>query len=164
MSESFSAKIYWYGFTRQLNELYSLLFFERFISCEWDEFFTHFTGKKFTITPEPKRKLKWKGDKYSLALILSHLIEKRFLNSSFEENITIMKRHFENFSGPVLNEFEKNKKKPAAKRLQLKIDSLFPATSGYRCKERLFYRARNKKPQPEVLKNSGIELVTELNV
>jgi hypothetical protein len=131
-------KIYWYGFTRQLKELFYLLRHEKLISCEWDEFFTHFTGKKFTLTQKPKTKLTWNGEKYLLAVITAHLIEKRFLDS---DNL---KEHFENIKDSK-NEFEKNKNKPSSKKLQKKLDYLFPATSGYRCKERLFYRGRNKQ-------------------
>jgi len=135
-------KIYWYGFTRQLKELYYLLTYEKFISCGWDEFFTHFTGKKFTITLNPKSKLKWEGEKDLLVLIVNHLVEKRFLDSE------AMTEHFKFY--------QKNKTKSSAKKLQVRLGALFPATSGYRCKERLFYRVRNKDPESVVFKNCGI--------
>jgi hypothetical protein len=145
-------KIYFNGFTRQLKELYYLLSYEGYIACDIDEFFTHFTGKKFTPTEKPKVKLEWNEEKYLIALLVNHLIEKRFLDDD------IMKTHFTGVSDAALNQYNENKNSASAKKLQILLNNLFPATSGYRCKERLFYKARNKEPQIAVLENCGIKV------
>lgn len=144
-------KIYFNGFTRQLKELYYLLSYEDYIACDIDEFFTHFTGKKFTLTGKPKGKLTWNKEKYLVPQLIAYLIEKRFLDDD------IMKTHFEDVSDSDLSQYNENKDSSSAIKLQILLDRMFPATSGYRCKERLFYKARNKEPQLAVLENCGIK-------
>jgi hypothetical protein len=39
-----------------------------------------------------------------------------------------------------------------------KLDVLFPAETGYRCKQRLYYRARNITNLSVVLENLGIDI------
>ncbi len=78
--------------------------------------------------------------------IIDHLAEKRFLQNEDTE-LKVFKSHFRVTAG--LNE-------PRQRLLEKKLELLFPATSGYRCKERLFYKARNK--------DSLSKLLTELNI
>jgi hypothetical protein len=151
-----SSKIYWYGFTRQLKELYYLLLYENYISCGWDDFFTHFTGKKFSETPAYSVKIKWKGEMYLLALTINHLMEKGFLQFPQDEVISVVKIHFTSINKGDFDKYEMYQNKHSAKKLKLKLEALFPATSGYRCKTRLFYKARNKQPQKSVLEKLGI--------
>jgi hypothetical protein len=161
MLSSHSSKIYWYGFKRQLKELFYLLLFENYITCEWDEFLSHFTGKKFDqnqkfrINKKYNRKLIWNKEGYLLILITNHLLQKGFLIS---DTLDFLKSHFQNIPVSALKQYEKNKNKPATKKLQSKLDCLFPAPSGYRCKERLYYRSRNLEPQNKVLKKCGLDI------
>lgn len=152
-------KIYWNGFTRQLKELYYLLLGEGYVSCSMDEFLKHFTGKKITDLGRPGGKLEWKKEKYMLVPLINHLVEKRFLDGTPEENIIIFKEHIDSIPESVFKVYIENKNKTAAKDLRAKIEMLFPATSGYRCKERLYYKARNREPQREVLKNCGVSIL-----
>lgn len=155
MIKEIPGKIYWFGFKRQLKELFYLLSFEDYISCHWDEFLSHFTGKKFRIDKKHKRKLAWKKEGYLLILISNHLLQKGFLIS---DTMDFLKSHFENIPASCIKQYEKSKIKPAAKKLQSKLDCLFPAPSGYRCKERKYYRARNKDNEFVILKNCGIDI------
>ena len=140
-------KIYWYGFKRQLLEFYHLLRSENFIACDVDEFFSHFTGKKLAIEEDYNSKMKWQGNADSMQTIVRHLAEKRFLQGEDTE-LKVFKSHFR-----VTGELNKTRQNY----LQKKLELLFPATSGYRCKERLFYKARNKE-------ESISKLLKDLNI
>lgn len=140
-------KIYWYGFKRQLHEFYHLLRSENVIICDVDEFFSHFTGKKLAIENDYSSKIKWQGSVESMQAVIHHLAEKRFLQGEDTE-LKVFKSHFR-----VTAESNKTQQRSLRKKLEL----LFPATSGYRCKERLFYKARNKK-------DSLTKLLSELGI
>jgi hypothetical protein len=139
-------KIYWYGFKRQLLEFCHLLRSENIIACDVDEFFSHFTGKKLAIENDYNSKIKWLGGVESMQVIIHHLAEKRFLQNEDAE-LKVFRSHFR-----VTAELNKTRQG----HLRNKLELLFPATSGYRCKERLFYKARNKE--------SISKLLTELNI
>ena len=133
-------KIYWYGFKRQLIEFYHLLLSENLIDCNIDEFFPHFTGKKLAIEDDYTSKIKWLGNIDSMQVIIDHLAAKRFLQGE-DTQLKVFKSHFRITD---LNKIQN-------KRLQKKLDFLYPETSGYRCKERLFYKSRNKTPLSKIL-------------
>lgn len=139
-------KIYWYGFKRQLNEFYLILRSENIITCEVDEFFSHFTGKKLAIENDYTSKIKWQGSLDLMRSVIDHLAEKRFLQNEDTE-LEVFRSHFR-----VTNEIPASKQKPFLEKLAL----LFPETSGYRCKERLFYKARNKEPLSKLLSHLKI--------
>ncbi len=141
MTNTSPNKIYWYCFKQQLKELYDLLYFERFIECEIDEFISHFTGKKFIIDKKYSGKLTWGKETYLLQLVANHLTEKKFIDDADK-----LKKHFDDIPDSVWEQYNKNKNKSAAKRLQQKLDILFPAETGYRCRQRLYYRERNGMP------------------
>ena len=139
-------KIYWYGFKRQLNEFYLILRSENIITCDVGEFFSHFTGKKLAIEEDYSSKIKWQGSLESMQAVIDHLAEKRFLQKEDTE-LKVFRSHFR-----ITNELPGTKQKSFLRKLTL----LFPEPSGYRCKERLFYKARNK--------NSLSKLLSELNI
>jgi hypothetical protein len=149
-------KIYWNCFTRQIKELYFLLQSEGCINCGLDEFLKHFTGKKITDLGKPGGKIKWLKDNQLLSVLASHLTEKGFLDGTSEENVKILLEHFIGNDKPAIINFETVEKSIETGKFQLKLEALFPATSGYRCKTRLFYKARNKQPQKSVLEKLGI--------
>jgi hypothetical protein len=140
-------KIYWYGFKRQLYEFYHLLSSENIISCGVDEFFSHFTGKKLAIENDYISKIKWQGGVESMQVIIHHLAEKRFLQQDDTE-LKVFKSHFR-----VTAKSNKMEQRLLRKKLEL----LFPATSGYSCKERLFYKARNKDSISKLLNDLNIK-------
>jgi hypothetical protein len=139
-------KIYWYGFKRQLKELYYLLFAEGCISCSWDEFSVHFTGKKFGAERNYTKKLKWGKNENHLNSLINYLTEKGFLRDS--ENVL---KHFNYVSNSAIKKNRNPRKQKRGEEFQFKLSRLFPASSGYRCKERLYYKARNKEPMNSVL-------------
>ena len=139
-------KIYWFGFKRQLIEFYHLLLSQNLIDCDIDEFFPHFTGKKLAIEEDYSSKIKWLGNADSMQLIIGHLTSKRFLQGE-DTQLKTFKSHFR-LSADSINSNHK--------RLQKKLDFLYPETSGYRCKERLFYKARNKTPMSKLLNELSI--------
>lgn len=139
-------KIYWYGFKRQLHEFYLLLHSENIIECGAEEFLPHFTGKKLAIESDYTSKIKWQGSISLMQAVIAHLAEKRFLQGE-DTDLKIFKSHFR-----ITRELTKTRER----QLQKKLELLFPATSGYRCKERLFYKARNKE--------SLSKLLAELNI
>ena len=139
-------KIYWYGYKQQLKELYCLLFYGKYISAGMDEFVAHFTGKKFRINKRISGKIKWNDEGYLLILIISHLHEKKFIRySSIEEFMPRLQKHFAGIKASSVKDYSKNKTVSAAKKLQKKLGIVFPESSGYRCKERLYYLQRNKE-------------------
>jgi hypothetical protein len=138
-------KIYWYGYKQQLKELYCLLYYGKYISARIDEFMPHFTGKKFRMNKRIFGKLKWNNEGYLLILIINHLHEKRFINyTSIEDFLPSLKKHFNGINASSIKDYNKNKT-AAAKKLQKKLDNIFPESSGYRCKERLYYLQRNRE-------------------
>jgi hypothetical protein len=139
-------KIYWYGFKRQLHEFYLLLRSENIIDCGAEDFLPHFTGKKLAIEDDYTSKIKWRGSIEAMQAVISHLAEKRFLQGE-DTDLKIFKPHFR-----VTGELTKNRERLLLKKLEL----LFPATSGYRCKERLFYKARNKESLSKLLAEINI--------
>jgi hypothetical protein len=152
-------KIFWFGFKRNLIELYYLLYSEKFISCDINEFLSHFTGKKFRVDEKSSGRIVWKSEKYLLALVLYHLTGKGFLQKTFDdEGITLLKEHFEDFSQTDIEIYEKLKNNSESKSLQQKLDCLFPETSGLRCKTRLYYKERNRQSISAVLGNCGINI------
>lgn len=78
--------------------------------------------------------------------IIDHLAEKRFLQNE-DTNLKVFRSHFRVTVGSD---------KTQLGLLRKKLELLFPATSGYRCKERLFYKARNKSGISKLLNNLNI--------
>ena len=154
-------KIYWNGFIRQLKELYYLLSFEKYITTGSIEFISHFTGKKWRDEERSYTgKIKWEKEKYLLILLIEHLLEKKFLNwGSPNECVFILKKHFKDITNSDVKEYLVCENKPGAKKLKRKLNCLFPQNSGYRCKERIFYKIRNKEPESVILKNCGVDII-----
>ena len=152
-------KIFWFGFKRNLTELYYLLYSQKFISCDENEFISHFTGKKFRINEKSRGSISWNGEKNLLILVLHHLIQKGFLQITFDyKGISLLKEHFKGLSQADITKYEKVKNTTHAKNLSSMLGCLFPETSGLRCKTRLFYKARNKESILKVLDNCGIAI------
>jgi hypothetical protein len=151
MTNTKSNKIYWFCFKQQLRELYYLLYFERFIRCKIDEFISHFTGKKFIIDKKYSGKLSWNKEKYLLLLVANHLFEKKFIADA-----DLLKKHFDDIPAAAEEQYNRLKNKSEAKRLQQKLDILFPIETGYRCKQRLYYRHRNKQNEFAILGKCGV--------
>lgn len=150
-------KIFWYGFKRNLTELYYLLLAEKFISCDIDEFISHFTGKKFRIEINNKAKIAWHKENYFLVSVLHHLSEKGFLQNVFSsEGVSLLIQHFEGLTKADFGNYIEVKNGPPLKELQQKLECLFPETSGLRCKTRLYYKVRNKQSLRGVLKSCGV--------
>ena len=95
----------------------------------------------------------WNKEKYLLLSVINHLFKKKFIDSDHSD---ILKKHFDDMPDSILDDFNKSKNKPKAKKLQAKLVILFPSETGYRCKQRLYYKARNKESAFTVLKNCGI--------
>jgi hypothetical protein len=155
MKKELPGKIYWNGYRQQIKELYWLLYCEKYISCDADEFISHFTGKKWRkVIKNSGRKLTWEKEKYLLILLIHHLIEKRFIDSTLKEDyINTLKKHFNDVPDAAGRLYIKYKNEPIAKRLQKQLDSLFPVNTGFRCKERTYYKLRNKEHEFAILKN-----------
>ncbi|MEO8514627.1 MAG: hypothetical protein ABI543_13790 [Ignavibacteria bacterium] len=129
-------KIYWYCFKRQCREFYELLAVYNLISCSLDEFMSHFTGKKFYDDEiKPGAKLIWYGDEKVLNETAMYLSEKGFIDKELNTS-RAMERHFKYSDKPSV----------ISKKFPDKLKALFPETTGYRCKTRLYYKERNKKP------------------
>jgi hypothetical protein len=128
-------KIYWYCFKRQCREFYELLTIHKLISCSLDEFMSHFTGKKFYDERiKVGTRLQWHGGEKCLNETAHYLAERGFIDIEIASS-KAMEEHFEfSATSPVIN-----KKFPES------LKALFPETTGYRCKTRLFYKERNKK-------------------
>lgn len=149
-------KIYWNGFKRQLIKLYYLLLWEKYISCELDDFMSHFTGKKFRVELKYNGKLEWNCDAGLLAHLVKHLTSKRFLDAKFTaDHKNILSTHFNGITAEDIDLDTENITN-AANDFQQKLDLLFPENSGYRCKERLFYKQRNLQRLTAVLKSCSI--------
>ena len=96
--------------------------------------------------------------------MIKHFIEKKFLNYQHKEKyVSDLKQHFKSITSSAITEYEKNKNKVPAGEFKKMLDTLFPENSGYRCKERLFYRYRNEIPMAQFLKKCGIELNNKHN-
>jgi hypothetical protein len=151
------SKIFWFGFKRNLTELYYLLYFENFISCDESEFLSHFTGKKFRLNEKCRNSVSWNGDKYLLIVVLHHLTRKGFLQITLDdEGISFLKEHFKGLLTEDVAKYERSKNSARAKKLRLKLECLFPETSGLRCKQRLHYKARNMDSMIKVLGECGV--------
>ena len=131
-------------------ELYDLLYLEKCILCDEDEFISHFTGKKFIIEKKYSGKLTWGREKDLLQLVANHLTEKKFIDDA-----DLLKDHFDNIPATVGEEYKRNRNKSAAKKLQQKLDILFPAETGYRCRQRLYYREGNGMPPKKLRVSVG---------
>jgi len=129
-------KIYWYCFKRQCREFYELLAVYKLISCSLDEFMSHFTGKKF-YDDEIKigAKIEWYGDEKLLNETAQYLAEKGFIDKE-PGSSKAMEEHFKFSDIPNVT----------GKKFLISLKALFPETTGYRCKTRLYYKERNKKP------------------
>jgi len=148
-------KIYWNGFKRQLIELYYLLLRERYISCELDDFISHFTGKKFRLEMKYANKLKWNSEPELITQMVKHLIDKRFLDKNFAADYkNILIEHFADIADPDIEKDIQNNE--TTRVFQQKLNLLFPENSGYRCKERLYYKQRNQQRLSAVLNSCGL--------
>lgn len=131
-----NSKIYWFCFKRQCREFYELLSIYKLISCDINVFMSHFTGKKFyddeVITGD---KIIWNGDKKLLNETAMYLAEKGFIDKD-HSSAKAMEEHFKYSEAPA----------EISKKYYLSLKALFPETTGYRCKTRLYYKERNKKP------------------
>jgi len=135
-------KIYWYCFKRQCREFYELLTLYNLISCSLDEFMSHFTGKKFHDEEiNISAKLLWHGDETMLNDTARYLAEKGFIDRELGSS-KAMEEHFEYSEKPVATN----------KQFHQSLKLLFPETTGFRCKTRLYYKYRNKKPMKEMLR------------
>lgn len=133
-----------------------LLTAEKLIDCNEKEFNKHFTGKKFPELPAYPAKIKWYGGTESLKMMLEYLAEKGFVITKDVKvygfiikgmSVTnMLKEHFK-VSEP---------RKVSKKSFTEKLGSLFPETSGLRCKTRLYYKERNKQSISKVLIGCGI--------
>jgi len=135
-------KIYWYCFKRQCREFYELLTVYKLVSSSLDEFMSHFTGKKFYDDDiKPGEKINWHGSEKLLNETAAHLAEKGFIDKELGTS-KAMEVHFKYSDKPgrINKEYYKS------------LCALFPETTGYRCKTRLFYKERNKKSIKELLK------------
>lgn len=135
-------KIYWYCFKRQCREFYELLTLYNLISCSLDEFMSHFTGKKFYDDDiKPGEIINWHGSKKLFNDTAAHLAEKGFIDKELGSSKD-MEEHFKYSDKPEVK----------SKDYYKSLCKLFPETTGYRCKTRLFYKERNKMSMKELLK------------
>ena len=129
-------KIYWYCFKRQCREFYEILVLYKLISCRLEVFMSHFTGKKFYDDDiSMSDKIKWNGSKELLNATYKYLAEMGFIDKNID-SLNAMEQHFKHEEVP----------KAVNSKFLLSLKALFPETTGYRCKTRLFYKERNKKP------------------
>lgn len=129
-------KIYWYCFKRQCKEFYGLLVLYKLIFCGLEEFMSHFTGKKFydeeILIGD---KITWYGSADILYDTFKYLAEKGFVDKD-KFSLQALEEHFKFSEAPVT----------VSQDYLISLEKLFPETTGYRCKTRLYYRKRNKKP------------------
>lgn len=129
-------KIYWYCFKRQCREFYELLVLYNLISCNLEEFMSHFTGKKFYDEDiYMGDKVKWYGSEKLLSETFTYLAEMGFIDKELGVSNAVV-QHYKFVDTP----FEISDKYYES------LKALFPETTGYRCKTRLYYKERNKKP------------------
>lgn len=133
-----------------------LLAAEKLIDCTYEDFLKHFNGKKIYGDTENAVKIRWYGDKAVLEAMLVYLDEKGFVR------FTDVKVYNFIIAGIPLNDIIKEhfkiteSGKVSKKSFLVKLETLFPATTAYRCKTRLFYKARNKENQKTVFESIGI--------
>jgi len=128
-----------------------------FISCDEGEFLSHFTGKKFRVNEKSGGKVIWNGEKYLLIVVLHHLTDKGFLQIKFDkDDIVFLSDHFAGLLPGDYEKYKRLKNSARAKKIRSKLECLFPETSGLRCKQRLYYRARNKASMSKVLGECGV--------
>lgn len=139
-------KIFWYCFKRQCREFYELLAFYNLISCSLADFMSHFTGKKF-YDEEIKiaEKLEWNGVEKSILETFRYLSEKGFIDKELGSSEAI-EEHFSYSNTHSL----------VSKKFLSSLKTLFPETTGYRCKTRLYYKERNRKSMKAVMVECGI--------
>ena len=97
---------------------------------------SHFTGKKFYDEDiYMGDKVKWYGSEKLLSETFTYLTEMGFIDKDNDVSNAI-EQHFKIVDTPfVLND-----------KYYESLKALFPETTGYRCKTRLYYKERNKKP------------------
>ncbi len=96
---------------------------------------SHFTGKKFYDDEIIiGAKLLWYGDEKCLNATAMYLAEKGFIDKELGSSKT-MEKHFNYSDKPTV----------ISKKFSESLKVLFPETTGYRCKTRLYYKERNKK-------------------
>jgi hypothetical protein len=127
-----------------------LLTAEKLIECDETEFHKHFTGKKFPELPAYKAKINWYGGEGILTAMLDYLAEKGFVSTKD------IKIYGENVPGYSVNDMIKEHFKieapdKSSRKFIPKLEKLFPETTAYRCKTRLYYKARNKTSMNLVL-------------
>jgi hypothetical protein len=133
-----------------------LLASEELIDCSYDDFLKHFIGKKIYSNSENITKIKWYGGGDILTSMLKYLAEKGFVSFTDMKIYNfiiigislndIVREHFK------IAEVRKINKKSFAEKLR----NLFPETTSYRCKTRLYYKARNKQSISSVLESCGV--------
>lgn len=127
-----------------------LLLAEGLIDCSYDDFLSHFTGKKFPDAVY-SAKVKWYGSTKSLSAMFEYLAEMGFVNTGDVKVYGII------IPGISLDEMKKehfeiiNQGKLSKISFTEKLQKLFPAATAYRCKTRLFYKARNKQAIAKVI-------------
>jgi len=96
---------------------------------------SHFTGKKFYDDDiKPGEKINWHGSEKLLNDTAAHLAERGFIDKELGSSKS-MEEHFKYSNKPDVK----------SKDYYKSLCTLFPETTGYRCKTRLFYKERNKK-------------------
>ena len=106
---------------------------------------SHFTGKKFYDEDiKIGEKLEWYGEETLLDETARYLAEKGFIDTELGSS-KAMEEHFSYSDTPAA----------VSKNSSLSLKTLFPETTGYRCKTRLYYKERNKKSMKAVLKECG---------
>ncbi|HAX49756.1 MAG TPA: hypothetical protein PK605_09030 [Ignavibacteria bacterium] len=137
-------KIYWYCFKRQCWEFYELLTLYKLISCSRDEFMSHFTGKKFHDDEIHIGDLiLWHGSETLLDLTARYLAEKGFIDKEIGSS-NPFEDHFSYSDIPAVS----------SKKFLISLKTLFPETTGYRCKTRLYYKKRNRTALKEIIETS----------
>ena len=96
---------------------------------------SHFTGKKF-YDEEIKigAKIEWCGDEELLGETTLYLAEKGFIDKEMGSP-QALKEHFKYADKSTFK----------SKKFLISLKAVFPETTGYRCKTRLYYKERNKK-------------------
>lgn len=96
---------------------------------------SHFTGKKFhdeeVLIGD---KIKWYGSSETLYETFKYLAEMGFIDKELGSS-KAMEEHFIVSGAPVTVNVN----------YLLSLNALFPETTGYRCKTRLYYMERNQK-------------------
>lgn len=128
-----------------------LLTAEKLIDCSEEEFHQHFTGKKFPELTAYSSKIKWYGGEEALTAMLEYLAEKGFV---IINDVKIYGFIIKGMSVPDMakGHFKiADTRMTSTKSFNQKLRNLFPETTAYRCKTRLYYKARNKTSMNLVL-------------